>query len=39
VFLPVGIEHMLLGCDHVLFIAGVVLLAGELRRFRNPRAR
>ena len=31
-FLPLGIEHMLLGWDHLLFIAGVVLLAAELRR-------
>ncbi|MGM1065063.1 HupE/UreJ family protein [Saccharothrix sp. Mg75] len=31
-FVPLGVEHMLLGWDHLLFIAGVVLLAGELRR-------
>lgn len=31
-FVPLGIEHMLLGGDHLLFIAGIVLLAGELRR-------
>lgn len=31
-FVPLGIEHMLLGWDHVLFIGGVVLLAGEWRR-------
>jgi hydrogenase/urease accessory protein HupE len=31
-FLPLGIEHMLLGWDHLLFIAGVVLLAGDLKR-------
>jgi hydrogenase/urease accessory protein HupE len=31
-FIPLGVEHMLLGWDHLLFIAGVVLLAGELRR-------
>lgn len=31
-FVPLGIEHMLLGWDHLLFIAGTVLLAGELRR-------
>ncbi len=31
-FVPLGIEHMLLGWDHLLFIAGVVLLAGELGR-------
>jgi hydrogenase/urease accessory protein HupE len=31
-FLPLGIQHMLLGWDHLLFILGVVLLAGEPRR-------
>jgi hydrogenase/urease accessory protein HupE len=31
-FISVGIEHMLLGWDHLLFIAGVLLLAGNLRR-------
>jgi hydrogenase/urease accessory protein HupE len=31
-FVPLGIEHMLLGWDHILFIGGVVLLAGEWRR-------
>jgi hydrogenase/urease accessory protein HupE len=31
-FIPLGIEHMLLGWDHLLFIAGIVLLAGGLRR-------
>jgi hypothetical protein len=31
-FVPVGIEHMLFGWDHLLFIAGVVLLAGRLGR-------
>jgi hydrogenase/urease accessory protein HupE len=31
-FIPLGIEHMLLGWDHLLFIAGIVLLAGEWRR-------
>jgi hypothetical protein len=31
-FVPLGIEHMLLGWDHLLFIAGVVVLAGGLRR-------
>lgn len=30
-FVPLGIEHMLLGWDHILFIGGVVLLAGEWR--------
>ena len=27
-FVPLGIEHMLLGWDHLLFIAGVLLLSG-----------
>lgn len=31
-FVPLGIEHMLLGWDHLLFIAGVVLIAGGVRR-------
>lgn len=31
-FVPLGVEHMLLGWDHLLFIGGVVLLAGELGR-------
>jgi hypothetical protein len=31
-FIPSGIEHMLLGWDHLLFIAGIVILSGELRR-------
>lgn len=31
-FVPLGIEHMLLGWDHLLFIAGVLLLSGGLRR-------
>jgi hydrogenase/urease accessory protein HupE len=31
-FIPLGIEHMLLGWDHLLFIAGIVLLAGQLKR-------
>ncbi len=30
-FIPVGIEHMLLGWDHLLFVAGVVLVAREVR--------
>lgn len=28
-FVPLGIEHMLLGWDHLLFILGIVLLAGS----------
>ncbi len=31
-FISVGIEHMLLGWDHLLFIAGVLLVARDLRR-------
>ncbi len=31
-FIPLGIEHMLLGWDHLLFILGVVLLAGRVDR-------
>lgn len=31
-FIIIGAEHMLLGWDHILFVAGVVLLAGNLRR-------
>jgi hydrogenase/urease accessory protein HupE len=31
-FVPVGIAHMLLGWDHLLFILGTVLLAGTLGR-------
>ena len=31
-FVPLGIEHMLLGWDHLLFILGIVILAGNLRR-------
>lgn len=31
-FVPLGIEHMLLGWDHLLFIGGVVLLARGWRR-------
>lgn len=31
-FVPIGIEHMLLGWDHLLFIVAVVILAGAPRR-------
>lgn len=31
-FVPLGIEHMLTGLDHLLFIAGVVLLSGTAGR-------
>lgn len=31
-FIRLGIEHMLLGWDHLLFVAGVLLIAGNARR-------
>ncbi|WP_323792104.1 HupE/UreJ family protein [Nocardioides sp.] len=31
-FVPLGIEHMLLGWDHLLFIAGIALVSDTLRR-------
>ena len=31
-YVPLGIEHMLLGWDHLLFVLGIVLLAGRPRR-------
>jgi hydrogenase/urease accessory protein HupE len=31
-FVPSGIEHVLLGPDHVLFIVGLILLGGTIRR-------
>lgn len=31
-YVPLGIEHMLLGWDHLLFVLGVVLLAGQTQR-------
>jgi hydrogenase/urease accessory protein HupE len=31
-FVGIGVEHMLLGWDHLLFVAGIVLLAGSARR-------
>ena len=31
-FVPLGAEHMLLGWDHLLFILGIVLLAGKATR-------
>lgn len=30
-FIPIGMEHMLLGWDHVLFVAGVLLVASQVR--------
>lgn len=31
-FVTIGIEHMILGWDHLLFVAGIVLLAGNPRQ-------
>lgn len=31
-FIPLGIEHMMLGWDHLLFITGVVIFAGNAPR-------
>jgi len=31
-YVPLGIEHMLLGWDHLLFVLGIVLLAGQAKR-------
>ncbi len=31
-FIAIGVEHMLLGWDHLLFVAGIVLLADSPRR-------
>ena len=31
-YIPLGIEHMLLGWDHLLFVLGIVLLAGTPMR-------
>lgn len=31
-FVPAGVEHVLLGPDHVAFIIGLILLGGSLRR-------
>jgi hydrogenase/urease accessory protein HupE len=31
-FLPSGIEHILIGPDHILFLVGLMLLGGSLRR-------
>lgn len=31
-YVPLGIEHMLLGWDHLLFVFAIVLLAGQLKR-------
>jgi len=32
VFVPAGVEHILIGPDHVLFIVGLLLLGGTIRR-------
>ncbi|HEY0888502.1 MAG TPA: HupE/UreJ family protein [Nocardioides sp.] len=31
-YVGIGVEHMLLGWDHLLFVAGIVLLSGSARR-------
>ncbi len=31
-YFVLGVEHILLGCDHLLFVACLVLIAGTLRR-------
>src|SRR5690606_19154989 len=31
-FIPSGIEHILIGPDHILFLVGLLLLGGSLRR-------
>ena len=31
-YVPLGVEHMLLGWDHLLFVLGIVLLAGQMQR-------
>ena len=31
-YVPLGVEHMLLGWDHLLFVLGIVLLAGQQPR-------
>jgi hydrogenase/urease accessory protein HupE len=31
-FIPVGIQHILIGPDHILFLIGLLLLGGTLRR-------
>jgi hydrogenase/urease accessory protein HupE len=31
-FIPAGIEHILIGADHILFLIGLLLLGGSLRR-------
>ena len=31
-YVPLGVEHMLLGWDHLLFVLGIVLLAGQVQR-------
>jgi hydrogenase/urease accessory protein HupE len=32
IFVPAGIEHIVIGPDHVLFLIGLLLLGGSLRR-------
>jgi len=31
-FVPLGVEHILIGPDHVLFLVGLLLLGGSMRR-------
>jgi hydrogenase/urease accessory protein HupE len=31
-FIPAGVEHILIGPDHILFLVGLLLLGGTLRR-------
>jgi len=31
-FIPAGIEHILIGPDHILFLVGLLLLGGSIRR-------
>lgn len=31
-FLVLGVEHILIGIDHLLFVAGLIFIAGSLRR-------
>ena len=35
-FVSVDIEHMLLGWDHLLFVAGVLLIAAEVKLECGP---
>jgi hypothetical protein len=35
-FVWLGTKHMLAGWDHLLFVGGILLLAGEIRRAAKP---